>query len=103
MPRPKRIKNLVKPVAAPNSDPSVGNYVQINETSMTAQQQPTPPSLIPHSASPLPQDFRSSPPQTSQNVQPQNSNLQTAESAHREIPFSIHTQTSESVEPQSSN
>jgi len=38
MPRPKRIKNLLKSVGAPNSDPSVGNYVQINDTSMTTQQ-----------------------------------------------------------------
>jgi len=71
---------------------------------MTAQQQPTPPSVIPHSTSPLPQASGSSPPQTSLHAQPQNSNLQTAESAHRESiePQSSDYEAAQSAQPQSS-
>jgi len=34
---PKRIKNLLKSVVVPISDPFVTNYVEINDTSITAK------------------------------------------------------------------
>jgi len=72
MPKPKRIKNLLKSVAG--SDKFVANYVNINVTPSATQDQPRTTSTSPF-GSPLPQDYQSIHQQTSQLTQPQTSQV----------------------------
>ena len=72
MPKPKRIKNLLKSVAS--SDKSVANYVNINATPSTTQDQTRTTSASPF-GSPLPQASQSIHQQTSQPTQPQTSQV----------------------------
>ncbi|KAK8473512.1 LOW QUALITY PROTEIN: hypothetical protein PHAVU_001G154901 [Phaseolus vulgaris] len=69
MPKPKRIKNLLKAIGGHSSDTSVRNYVQPNDTPQTTRQQITK-SGQPHIGSPLPQASGHTPPQISKSAQP---------------------------------
>jgi len=72
MPKPKRIKNLLKSVAG--SDKFVANYVNINVTPSATQDQTRTTSTSPF-GSPLPQASQSIHQKTSQPTQPQTSQV----------------------------
>ncbi|XP_068498196.1 uncharacterized protein [Phaseolus vulgaris] len=109
MPRPKKIKNLLKAIDGHSSDTSVGNYVQLNDTPQSTRQQITK-STQPHFGSPLPQEFGHTPPQISQSAQPRNlqptfesSSLPQTKSAQPHTSKSTLPHTSESTLPHTSD
>ncbi|XP_068483278.1 uncharacterized protein [Phaseolus vulgaris] len=110
MPKPKRIKNLLKAIGGHSSDTSVRNYVQPNDTPQTTRQQITK-SGQPHIGSPLPQASGHTPPQISKSAQPrdlqptfQSAALPQTESAQPPISQSAQPEgTSEYAQPHTSD
>ncbi|ESW06796.1 hypothetical protein PHAVU_010G077600 [Phaseolus vulgaris] len=110
MPKPKRIKNLLKAIGGHSSDTFVGNYVQLNDTPQTTPQQITE-SGQPHFGSPLPQASGHTTPQISQSTQPrdlqptfESTVLPQTESTQPPISQSSQPEgTSDSAQPHTSN
>ncbi|XP_068464843.1 uncharacterized protein [Phaseolus vulgaris] len=101
MPKPKRIKNLLKSVAG--SDKSVANYVNINATPSTTQDQTRTTSASPF-GSPLPQASQSIHQQTSQPTQSQTSQVPQSQASQVPQPQTEYEnlESSESVPPATS-
>ncbi|XP_068487046.1 uncharacterized protein [Phaseolus vulgaris] len=95
MPKPKRIKNLLKAIGGHSSDTSVRNYVQPNDTPQTTRQQITKSAALPQTESTQPPISQSAQPEgTSEYAQPHTSDSALPHTSESTLPH-----TSESTQP----